>query len=202
MAARKTPESGWDYFVVRPTNDKKACYVEDYPSMVEDFEMPTTGERMGDAYPPDVRLEMSSEFKGILVPDNIPNALGYFLVSQAAKAVLEQHVTGAEIEFLPFSLVNHKGRKSPETAYIANVIGTSDCVDMDATDGSPGTFRDDEFSFIHSLKLDPDRIDAEANLFRLRPLSEMIVVRSDMKEAIEAAKLSGFTFFAEEEDMG
>ena len=89
---------------------------------------------MGDSYPDGYKFSMSKDMPGIRVPDIINNALGYWMISKKLKELLE-HNAAAEIEFLRFTLLNHKRRVSSDRCFIANLVGAVDCVDRERTVG-------------------------------------------------------------------
>jgi hypothetical protein len=109
------------------------------------------------------------------------------------KALLERDAT-AVIEFLQFSVVNHKGRVAAKDCYIANVIGVQDCVDVDKTEGTRDEFYEDQFRRVERLVLRPSAIDPELNLFRIDRMPSLLIARQDLVDKIAEAGMTGGSF--------
>ncbi|MCY1043640.1 hypothetical protein OV208_20140 [Corallococcus sp. bb12-1] len=182
------------YFILRSEVLDGYCAIFLTPTGMLDIHKPATGVRMGDAYPQGLRFQMAKEEKGLKIADIIPNALGYFMVSARMKALLEQHA-GVEIEFLRFTLLNHRGRVAGEDCYIANVIGVQDWVDAEKSDGTRKASNPNRFLFLRRLVLDNDKLDPEIRLFRTVTVPRLPIVRQDFKELLEREGMTGPTFY-------
>ncbi|RYZ43105.1 MAG: hypothetical protein EOO71_05080 [Myxococcaceae bacterium] len=170
------------------------CAIFKRPEGMRDIHKPGLGVRMGDAYPPGLRFQMAKEEKGLKIADIIPNALGYLMVSSRMKGLLEQHA-GIEIEFLPFTLLNHRGRVAREDCFIANLIGTQDCVDMARSEGDASEFNPRRLVFVRRLALDENKVAPEAKLFRTTTVPSIPIVRGDLKDLFEKEGVTGPTFY-------
>jgi hypothetical protein len=171
-----------EHFILYHSKDDRYCGVLQRPSEMAVKSPPAKGIRAGDRYEGPQRFQMAPEIPGILVPDVIRN-------------VLEEHAT-AEIEYLPFNLLDHKGRVASDDCYLGNVLGTVDCVDMERSEGTVGeTRKGPRFERLTKLFLREDAIDPERNIFRIAPMPPVIVVREDLKAALEEAEITGAEFF-------
>lgn len=180
-----------DYFIFRhPRDAGDYCAIHELPDEFPDPWMPSDGERMGDEYGAPADLSMSSESPGILLSDVISNILGYLIVSPALRALLEEH-SGAEIEFLPVRILNHKGRLASDEYSIANVIGTVDCVDMARSEGRLDPGESGVFARLKKLHLDPGRVPPEGRLFRIAAMPPVMIIRDDLRRILEDAGITG-----------
>lgn len=170
------------------------CAIFDFADGMKQTFKPATGVRMGDAYPQGTRFKMAKEERGLKIADVIPNALGYFMVSAKMKELLERH-SGVEIEFLRFTLLNHRGRVASEDCYIANVIGTHDCVDLQKSDGDRNALIAHRFMYVRRLVLAEDKIDPQAPLFRTTTVPQVMIVRDDLEDIFEKEGVTGPTFY-------
>ncbi|NVJ00130.1 hypothetical protein HV824_18640 [Myxococcus sp. AM009] len=141
------------------------CAIFSVPEGMPKIHKPARGIRMGAEYPDGLRFNMTKQEPGLKIADVIPNAVNYFMVSKRMKELLMQH-SGAEIEFLRFVLLNHRGRVANEDCYIANVVGMQDCVDMEKTEGDPDPLKPDRFMYLRRLLLQEDKVPPGAKLFR------------------------------------
>lgn len=173
------------------------CQVWKYPSAMSNFYKPTLGKPMGAEYPEGLSFHMAPEVSGSRVPDVIPNTLGYLLVSARMKELLAQHAT-EPIEFLRFTLLNHKGRSASDECYIANVLGTRDWGDMERSMGSRTTAPSGERQFdrLRRLYLKDDQVDPKVNLFRISMMPRVILVRAELRALMETQGMTGMAFHA------
>lgn len=172
------------------------CAVFAAPESMTDRFKAATGVRMGDAYDAQ-RFRLADEAPGIVMSDFVHNALGFLMVKGRVRDLLAARAT-AEIEFLPFALLDHKGRVADPEAWIVNVLGTSDCVDLQRTVGTAKAGRTGQFLEITELHLDEARVDRQQNIFRIAARPRVIVVRDDLRAALEELGVTGARFT----DMG
>lgn len=182
-----------DYFILQDALDERFCAIWDYLDDFPDIENPSEGIPMGGAFPGGVRFQMSPEFGGLRIADVLNNALGYLMISGRMKQLLEQTVT-APVEYLRFTLLNHKGRVASTECYIANVLGSVDCVDVKRTQGLRSHIEPDRYTEISRLFLLPDRIPADRNLFRISSQPRTLIIREDLRTRLEAEEVTGVSF--------
>ena len=185
----------FEYFVVGRDLNPENCAIYENPGELPNRHYPARGIRMADSYPAGYKFSMSSDVPGLIVPDVINNALGYFMTSAKLKELLAQRAT-VEIEYLRFTLLNHKGRVASDQCFIANPIGTVDCVDPERTEGRPDALNPGQYSRIKKLFLLDDKIPPSQNLFRIASLPSVLVIRDDLKKDMEAAGITGANFVA------
>jgi hypothetical protein len=189
------------YSILRDALDDRYCGIYDYLDEFPDIENPAEGIPAADTFPDGVRFQMARETPGLLIADLINNAFGYLMVSAKGRAFLEKHVQGAKIEWLRFTLLNHKARVASTECFIANVLGTVDCVNPHKTTGEASQVDPGEYMSITRLVLDPQRIPPSANLFRIASLPSVLIVRDDLRAAMEAEPLTGVTFLELDADV-
>src|SRR5688572_20322221 len=123
-----------NFSLLCPPDDPRWCQILKMPGGVKDMLLPSRGKSMDGRYEPR-EFRMADAAKGLAVPDAITNAFNFLMASEALKTVLERHVAGAQVEYLPFRLLDHKGRVAVERGYIVNVLGTVDCLDKERSRG-------------------------------------------------------------------
>ncbi|RJS22585.1 hypothetical protein DRW03_14875 [Corallococcus sp. H22C18031201] len=170
------------------------CAIFNIPEGMSKIHKPARGIRMGTEYPDGLRFSMTKQEPGLKIADVIPNALNYFMVTKRMKELLEQH-SGAEIEFLRFTLLNHRGRVASEDCYIANVIGTQECVDMQRTEGDLDPLKPERFMYLRRLALSEDKIETSAGVFRSAAVPRLMIVRRALKEQLEKEGITGATWY-------
>lgn len=189
-----------EYFILQRGYDPRFCQIRKTAKEIRDADWRIAeGRRMGDHFPGRVTFAMHPASPGIVVPDLVDNTLFYTLVSSRLKALLETE-SGAEIEWLPFTLVNHKGRVAIDDGFIANVIGKVDCVDRARTAAAKSAYAPSEFLAIDRLHLDPAKIPPDARLFRIAPMPSVMIVRDDLRAQIDGMGATGVAWVAMGED--
>lgn len=150
---------------------------------------------MGNEYPVGVKFQMAPEARGTQIGDVIPNAINYLMVSRRMQELLARHAT-AEIEFLPFTLLNHKGRVASDDLYIANVLGTREWADMERSMGARVTTieGDRQFEHLRRLYLKDGEVDPHTNIFRVSAMPKLVLVREDLKHLFESEGITGAVF--------
>ncbi|MCY1031609.1 hypothetical protein OV207_09110 [Corallococcus sp. BB11-1] len=183
-----------EYFILEWAALDGYCAVFNLPEGMPKIHKPARGIRMGSEYPDGLPFRMAKQEPGLKIADVIANAVNYFMVSKRMKEFLARH-SGADIEFLRFVLLNHRGRVASEDCYLANVIGTQDCVDMDRSDGDRDALKPDRFMYLRRLVLKEDGLDSSAKLFRTATAPRLMIVRKDLKAQVEQEGITGITWY-------
>lgn len=141
---------------------------------------------------PDSPFDLSEDY-GTKLADHVPNTLGFLMVSAKLRELLERHA-GAQIEFLPITLRNQRKQLVKKPYFIANLLGSVDCVDMRRSEFSRSAIRKDQVRRFYHLVLDEKRIGPEDKLFRLSESKRTIVAREDLGKEILRAGCQGMIF--------
>jgi len=167
-----------DYFLLNTAgdlNDESLCLITDEPEG-----MGGGGYRMGrgrvakDHYPTNAKIYLNDENPGIKLSGMIGNTCGFFIVNSDARKIIEKLCADSEIEYLPFSLYNHKKRVHSNDYCFVNPIGGLDCLNEKA---SGITYdEDDEVEDIEEFVLDSGKVKNFPHLFRIdKERSEYVI---------------------------
>ncbi|HZH13164.1 MAG TPA: DUF1629 domain-containing protein [Archangium sp.] len=185
-----------DYFIFEPLSTPEFCKLGKCP---EPFDRQTwriaKGQPMGEHHPSRVRLDMDKRHAGLVVPDLVFNNSHLHISTRRLKDLLERE-SGASIEFLPVAIHDHKGRVANEDCYIANVLGTRDCVDRSRSEFKESALKPGQFSQLRKLQLDPERVDPEAKLFRIQDMPAVVIIRGDLRAALDKEGMTGAGYIA------
>lgn len=183
-----------DYFILTAQPHPDSCVLDRYPAHFEHIWQATEGVLLGGRYPSrPLRFEMSRRVGGKRLLDCIENTLGYLIVSEIVREVLEAQATTA-IEFLPIQLVNHKGRMEPRRFFITNVLGQVDCIALARSRYEESALRPGELCDLTTLALAPEQVDPERNIFRLARRPRVILIREDLASALRQSGVQGLAF--------
>lgn len=152
------------------------------------------GKSLGTRFPNDVMCSMSNDF-----PDDIDlgdNLYGdsYPIVSERLKSFLLNELTEGDIEFLPISIVNHKGRVEAEEYFLMHPLAVCDCIDFKASEVNWNLLAPELIADCTSLLLQKNSIPDTLKLFRLKSWGDTIIIRSDLSEELEKAGFVGLSF--------
>ena len=130
------------------------------------------GEPAADIYPPDARVPMSRKFGGMELADFVSNTHGLLIVHKRVKEAIEG-INRGPTEFLPLSILNHKGRVASADYYVVNPLGTRDVLDLSASDIQ---WSDGDVVALKTIVLDPEKMRDAPDLFRLKEDSSWYLI--------------------------
>ncbi|MFP2933138.1 imm11 family protein [Pyxidicoccus sp. 3LG] len=111
-------------------DDDSLCFIDNFIEGIEPLSWRAAhGARFGKDYPKDAKLFMNPENPGIKLSPLLGTSRNMILGSRDFKEAVEKHCKN-EIEYLPFTLYDHRKRVHSRDYFIINPIGTFDCLDM------------------------------------------------------------------------
>jgi hypothetical protein len=146
---------------------------------------------------PDEPIELLQEpGTGRNLPDFIQTVFAMLVNNSLRSTLIEFGVDN--IQYYPVVLKNTKNKVMSEDYSIANVVGMLDCIDIDQSEYEIDPFRKRYYCTMSRIVLDPKRMENGPKLYRLDRYTDILMIRSDLAEAIEA-KHSGMNFITLEE---
>jgi hypothetical protein len=115
------------------------------------------------------------------------------MVSARMKAFLERRIT-TPVEYLRFTLLNHKGRVADDSLWVVNLMDSVACADMEKTESSESPFYPGEIQDLLVLHVIEADLPSDRKIFRVRECPATILVRDDLRKEIEAAGFSAEYF--------
>ncbi|MEL7363273.1 MAG: DUF1629 domain-containing protein [Bacteroidota bacterium] len=175
---------------VAPTGAARYKHLEGYD---RDYKL-LKGRELVRSFPSDASYRMNRDFPDDLGLEDAAFNLDYQLVvSERLRAFLEaREVPG--IEFLSVTMLDHKARAVTADYAIANLLTHVDCVDKEATTHEWNSLDDTAMVGVKNLTVEPDRVPDGVPLFRLVHVTDVIGVRRDLAEALQAEGFTGLTF--------
>jgi hypothetical protein len=171
-----------------PRVEEFAYFKED----VRDFDEPWLigeGEPAAAVFPKGATVRLTG---GQRLADLVNNVHQWLVASDKVLGILRQEPI--KLEILPISLLDKKGRPVPGRYSIANVLGTVDCLDLKKSEYTPSAMDEGLIMAFDRVVLDPKRIPRKPTLFRLKRMSDLLIVRSDLVARLEAAGVTGMSF--------
>jgi hypothetical protein len=189
-----------EYLVVQHSEDRRAWRIDGTSGAIPDDFRLQEGVRLARRYPARVILDITQS-GGNMKVDFIRNLDRIILASGRARdLLLSKGVLEKDVELLPASLRDKKGRVLEEPYTIVNPVVAVPCMDRKKSVFS--TFSNsDEVMDVRRLVLLPDRIPERLVLLRLGEDPKYMLVRADLVKAIEKAGLTGFRAIGLDEDI-
>jgi hypothetical protein len=181
-----------DYFLLSTTgdlNDETLCLIDDGPEGMgrQTFRL-SRGERAAKHYPAKARVTLRAENPGIKLSGLLRNTKNFLIGSSAAKHVVARLCSDLDVEFLAFTLINHKGRVHSTDYWFINPIGGLDCL----AEEECGIEYDEDGDVVSIARyvLDAGKIADAPHLFRIDKQPTRYVISKTMGETLAAAKVT------------
>jgi len=161
--------------------DNEYCLLERAPENcgVNYYRM-AVGEPMADYYPTNAEFHMSDDSPSLKIGSLIGSTKSFLILHESVVHVIKKFCQEVEIEYLPFTLFNLKGRVHSTDFYIVNPIGTMDCLNHGTSkierfhqEGDP---YDSDVIAINEIVLDPKKLQNAPALFRIREDPSIYVI--------------------------
>ncbi|WP_240359410.1 imm11 family protein [Pyxidicoccus trucidator] len=171
-------------------NDRDLCFLTRFVEGIEGKSHFTNlGKPLSPFYPKDARIQMSPEHPGIKLSALIGNERSMLIASSGLKDAIQKHCTN-EIEYLPFTLYDHRKRAYSEDYFIINPIGTFDCLDLKASDISWSTKNPKKILRVDEHVLDRAKMQDAPQLFRVDGDPSEYVLGRELAREIYDRKLT------------
>ncbi|MGC4085933.1 MAG: hypothetical protein QM736_28350 [Vicinamibacterales bacterium] len=155
-----------------------------------------TGVPLANVWPADMTFSMNPERpKDVSLIDAIDNLEGRLLASPRLVAALQEHAL-TDVEYLPVTVLDHKGRVASKDYRIVHCCRVVDCVDQQRS-----TFKWDGLErpsmVVSTLVLNPQALTDDMRLIRPQFVPGKMLFRADLMQALNAQKFTGLAFTRE-----
>lgn len=149
------------------------------------------GVPMQSEFPDGVHFQMDPDNPtDTLLADNLINPYSVIVASDAlATFIRDGH--GKKLEFLPVSIVDHRGKTVPESYFIIHPVDHVDCLDVDASGGQWDLIDSEVLDSVERIVLDQEKLDPGRSIFRPCPLVDVVVIRRALAEELQQSGFSG-----------
>ncbi len=189
------------YFVdtLGDVDDPQLCVLDAVPEGVGvKYSRISQGREIGPEYPADAKIHMSPDRTGLKLGSLLGNTNSFLQLHRDVKELIatEHARRGGKsvIEYLPFVLINHKGRPHSSDYFLVNPIGSRDCLNRKLSvvryfEGDP-----EKVVGIDRLVVDPDKLKDAPPVFRIKETIDEYVFDEELKTAIEARGFTNLSF--------
>ncbi|QDE65701.1 hypothetical protein BHS09_01015 [Myxococcus xanthus] len=125
------------------------------------------GAPVGAILPKDARLYMDKENLGIQLSSLLGNTQQMLIVHKDVKDIIQKHCGDEKVEYLSFTLYDHRKRVYSRDYFIINPLGAFDCLDMGASDVQRETENPERIVEVLEPVLDRKKMKNAPPLFRI-----------------------------------
>lgn len=177
-------------------DDDSLCFLDNFIEGLEPLSSRASwGKPLGKDFPKDAKLFMNKENPGIKLSPLLGTSRNVLIGSREFKEAVEKHCKN-EIEYLPFTLYDHRKRVHSRDYFIINPIGTLDCLDLKESDIDWDDEDPDEVLGINEMVLDHKKVKDAPQLFRVDLEPSAYVVGLELAREFKAHNFSNI-FWAE-----
>jgi hypothetical protein len=179
-----------DYRVWKSSPVNNACRLAVIEGYERSFEL-SYGIPLAAVFPKKARAPMSSNFKkATALTDDLSNMNDVKVCSKRLVEFLQTNDV-RHVEYLPLTIINHKGKVASSEYFIVNPVGLVDALDLPASKPIYNAIKKDMIDDVDRIVLDPRRVDPERKLFRLAGLYHPVLIETGLADAMKAAGLVG-----------
>lgn len=176
------------------------CVIESPEGIERDYEL-SVGASRAQGWSSDVICRMNPEYPDDLqLSDNLFGTL-YIIVSKRIMEFLLKKQIG-NVEFLPVTILNHKGRVASKEYYIMNPLDVIDCIDLDRSGVKWNRIEPDMIESCEKLVLKDDAVQATSKVFRPKFWPTEILIRKELAEDLVSSGRTGLQFINPIEFIG
>lgn len=191
---------GFEYYIVMQSSDPTYCLIDKDADGVEEEWNLIEGIKMRSNFPDNTSYHMSKNNKGSKLTDFLVNTINLLMVSQKVKNLMEQEGI-TDVEFLHFTLYDKKDRIVNKDYFVANLIGTVDCLNIDESIFTRDSLEPDKIMIFEKVVLHTERILGDKKFFRLKERPTLHIIRSDFVAVLAKNNVTGIELLNLGEDV-
>jgi hypothetical protein len=178
----------WQYRTVAD-----ACVLNKFSGLEDAFRL-RQGVPLLDGFPGDVAFHMDPDFPNNLrLVDNLLNSDRAIVASPALRDWLDKRQI-PDVEYLPVSIIDHRGRVASADYVIVHPIGPVDCIDRDQSEFSESRITPGQISRFRKMVIDDRRVPADRQIFRLQGFWGATLVRANLVSDLSEGAFTGLSF--------
>lgn len=179
-----------DYVIWRAKYVPNVCALDEFKGVDKQWEF-SEGVPRASTFPEDAVFTMDPDSPyDTLLADNLPNTKMLIVGSRKLKEFIEEQKT-KEVEYLPVTILDHRGRVASRDYFIIHPIRPVDCLNLDECGARWSSLDETSISRVKRLVINESKINRKRVLFRAKYFEKAILVRRNLAEAIDAKGFTG-----------
>lgn len=182
-----TPKS--NYVVWRFHRVPNSCVLDQLSGVLKTYQI-RKGIPRAEGFPSDAKFSLDPDFPNdTLLVDAFDNVYRMVLISPALKKFLDTRGL-VNVEFLPVTIMDHKG-KPRANYFIVHPICPVECLGLAASGAKWHPVNKETIDTVERLVLEPDKIDPNLQIFKIKFYYDYVLLRKDLADAITAEGFTG-----------
>ena len=183
------------FMIMDSANVPNACVLGNPPRLPKRWQF-SQGIPRAATFPADFSWPMNPDFpNATLLVDNLINTDNMLVISPKLKNFfVEQGID--HVEYLPLTILDHRGRPAAKDYVVARLIYPFDCLDVSASKASFSDIQPDVVMDVEKVVLDPAKIDPSRQLFRAKGFPAATIVTKKLADAIDAGGFVGIRWIS------
>jgi hypothetical protein len=145
-------------------------------------------------FPEKATFRMNARFpKKVQLADCAVNFEKVVVASKRVREILESK-QAPDVEYLPVTILDHKGRVASADHVIVNPLQVIDCIDQARSTLTWNKIDPEYIAFLEGLVFKPGAIPPSSVVVRAKHLAATVFLRKDVADEIEAQGLTGAQF--------
>jgi hypothetical protein len=169
-------------------NNSKLCILYNFVDGIDAESWRShTGDPLSSVYPPDARIVLTGEERGIKLSSLVGNTRSMLVVSKDLKDIIAEQVT-ERTEYLPVSIIDPRRRPLGKDYFIVNPLGAIDCIDLKRSKVLYSKKNPTKVIEVSDFVLDPKKLEDAPQLFRPEHARAEYIVGPILAKAIRGRK--------------
>ena len=153
-------------------------------------------------FPADAYMEMTPRFpKQIGLGDSFSTIDSVWVASQRLADLVKQHAP-KDLELLPITIRDHKGRAVAVPYFLIHPLRTVDAIDQTQSKFRWNPINTELIASFQRLVIDADKLPTDIGVCRVKHMGSPILVSPGLIDAIVSAKMTGMRWRAIEDHTG
>lgn len=181
------------YVIWTTKNEPDCCVLEGLCGVDKRYQL-RNGISRYDDFPESASFSMNPDLPhNVLLRDNLRNTSVMKVISKRFKEMLEQYGV-QKVEYLPVTIINHKGRVASRDYFILHDIDPVDCLDKKKCGVTMSVVKPENIDEVEMLILDDRKVDLARQIFRPRYFSDVTLVSRELAAAIDSKGFTGISW--------
>lgn len=179
-----------NYVIWKAKDEGNSCVLNKIQGLEDAYELKEGISRQGD-FSQGVFFQMDPEYpKNIKLSDCLINLSNVPLVSKRLKEFLMARKL-KNVEYLPVTIINHKGRVASDEYFVVNPLNHPDCLNIDESECTWSHIIPTDIIGVKKLVIDENRIDPELSIIGIKYFYNPVLVKRELADAISREGFTG-----------
>ena len=179
-----------DFLIWAHKRVPNACVVKQFRGLENAWQLKECIPR-AEGFPDDVTFGMDPDRPyDTLLTDSLKN-IERLIVASRRLAEFFQARPLNHVEYLPVSILDHRGRVAAPDYFVIHPVEPVECLDAVKSNADWSSLNEGTIDSVERLVIDSSKVDASRELFRMRFFFDLIIVRRGLAESINAMNFTG-----------